>query len=104
MITGKDYVYWLPFLIPFLFFIGVVSLMLRFYRRIYRKVHTDPDEALDSVLSFAGRFHVDASYVVKFRDSIIGEKLEDFNDLVDDIGGIGEYLTSAEESDIHMFI
>ncbi|MCK4408053.1 MAG: hypothetical protein KAV44_10290 [Bacteroidales bacterium] len=33
-----------------------------------------------------------------------GEKLEDFNDLVDDICGIGEYLTSAEESDIHMFI
>ena len=33
-----------------------------------------------------------------------GEKLEDFNDLVDDICGIGEYLTSAEEADIHMFI
>ena len=33
-----------------------------------------------------------------------GEKLEDFNDLVDDICGIGEYLSSAEEADIHMFI
>ena len=33
-----------------------------------------------------------------------GEKLEDFNDLVDDLCGIGEYLTSAEESDIHLFI
>ncbi|MCK4288654.1 MAG: hypothetical protein KAW86_05590, partial [Bacteroidales bacterium] len=33
-----------------------------------------------------------------------GEKLEDFNDLVDDLCGIGEYLTSAEEADIHMFI
>jgi len=33
-----------------------------------------------------------------------GEKLEDFNDLVDDICGIGEYLTAAEEADIHMFI
>ena len=33
-----------------------------------------------------------------------GEKLEDFNDLTDDICGIGEYLTAAEEADIHMFI
>ncbi len=33
-----------------------------------------------------------------------GEKLEDFNALVDDICGIGEYLTAAEEADIHMFI
>ncbi len=33
-----------------------------------------------------------------------GEKLDDFNDLVDDLCGIGEYLTSAEEADIHMFI
>jgi len=33
-----------------------------------------------------------------------GEKLEDFNDLVDDICGIGEYLTSAEEADVHLFI
>jgi len=33
-----------------------------------------------------------------------GEKLDDFNDLVDDLCGIGEYLTSAEESDIHIFI
>ncbi len=33
-----------------------------------------------------------------------GEKLDDFNDLVDDLCGIGEYLTSAEESDIHIFV
>ncbi len=33
-----------------------------------------------------------------------GEKMEDFNDLVDDIIGIGEYLTAAEEADIHMFV
>ena len=33
-----------------------------------------------------------------------GEKLEDFNDLVDDLCGIGEYLTAAGEADIHMFI
>jgi len=33
-----------------------------------------------------------------------GEKLEDFNDLVDDLCGIGEYLSSAEEADIHIFI
>ncbi len=33
-----------------------------------------------------------------------GEKLEDFNGLVDDLCGIGEYLTAAEEADIHMFI
>ena len=33
-----------------------------------------------------------------------GEKLGDFNYLVDDLCGIGEYLTAAEEADIHMFI
>ncbi|MFO7915415.1 MAG: DsrE/DsrF/DrsH-like family protein [Candidatus Krumholzibacteriales bacterium] len=33
-----------------------------------------------------------------------GEKLEDFVDIADDICGIGEYLTAAEEADIHMFI
>ena len=33
-----------------------------------------------------------------------GEKLEDFVDIADDICGIGEYLTSAEEADIHLFI
>ncbi len=33
-----------------------------------------------------------------------GEKLEDFNELTDAICGIGEYLTAAEEADIHMFI
>jgi len=33
-----------------------------------------------------------------------GEKLEDFIDLADDICGIGEYMTSAEEADINLFI
>lgn len=33
-----------------------------------------------------------------------GEKLEDFIDLADDIVGIGEYITAAEEADIHLFI
>ncbi len=33
-----------------------------------------------------------------------GERLEDFVDIADDICGIGEYITSAEEADIHLFI
>ena len=33
-----------------------------------------------------------------------GEKLEDFIDFVDDICGIGEYITSSQEADVHMFI
>ena len=33
-----------------------------------------------------------------------GEKLGDFVDLADDIVGIGECITSMEESDIHLFI
>jgi len=33
-----------------------------------------------------------------------GEKLEDFVDIADDIVGIGECVTSMEESDIHLFI
>lgn len=33
-----------------------------------------------------------------------GEKLEDFVDLADDIVGIGEYITKAQEADVHMFI
>jgi len=33
-----------------------------------------------------------------------GEKVEDFIDLVDDICGIGEYLDSAQEADVHIFI
>ena len=33
-----------------------------------------------------------------------GEKKEDFIDLVDDICGIGEYITSAQEADVHLFI
>ncbi len=33
-----------------------------------------------------------------------GEKIEDFVDIADDIVGIGEYITAAEEADIHLFI
>lgn len=33
-----------------------------------------------------------------------GETKEDFIDLVDDIIGIGEYITAAEEADVHLFI
>lgn len=33
-----------------------------------------------------------------------GEKKEDFIDVVDDICGIGEYVSAAEEADVHMFI
>ncbi len=33
-----------------------------------------------------------------------GEKLEDFVNLADDICGIGEYITSAQEADVHLFI
>ena len=33
-----------------------------------------------------------------------GEKLEDFVDLADDIVGIGECITSMQESDVHLFI
>lgn len=33
-----------------------------------------------------------------------GEKLDDFIDLADDIVGIGEYITAAEEADMHLFI
>jgi len=33
-----------------------------------------------------------------------GEKLEDFVDIADDICGIGEYVSSAEEADINLFI
>jgi peroxiredoxin family protein len=33
-----------------------------------------------------------------------GEKTADFIDLVDDICGIGEYITAAEQADIHMLI
>jgi peroxiredoxin family protein len=33
-----------------------------------------------------------------------GEKLEDFVDIVDDICGIGEYITKSQEADLHMFI
>ncbi len=33
-----------------------------------------------------------------------GEKMEDFIDLADDICGIGEYIESAQEADVHLFI
>lgn len=33
-----------------------------------------------------------------------GEKLDDFIDLADNICGIGEYIASAEEADINLFI
>ena len=33
-----------------------------------------------------------------------GEKLDDFIDLADDIVGIGEYITAAEEADVNLFI
>jgi peroxiredoxin family protein len=33
-----------------------------------------------------------------------GEKLDDFIDLADDICGIGEYMASAEDADINLFI
>jgi peroxiredoxin family protein len=33
-----------------------------------------------------------------------GEKLDDFVDVVDDICGIGEYIASCQETDVHMFI
>ena len=33
-----------------------------------------------------------------------GEKPEDFIDLVDDICGIGEYIESAQNADVHLFI
>ncbi len=33
-----------------------------------------------------------------------GDKLDDFVDIVDEIVGISEYISSAEEADIHMFI
>ena len=32
------------------------------------------------------------------------DKLEDFVDIADDICGIGEYITSAQEADVHLFI
>lgn len=33
-----------------------------------------------------------------------GEKVDDFIDLVDDICGIGEYVDSAANADLHLFI
>jgi peroxiredoxin family protein len=33
-----------------------------------------------------------------------GEKIEDFVDIADDICGIGEYITSAQEADVHLLI
>ncbi|MFO8128882.1 MAG: DsrE family protein [Bacteroidales bacterium] len=33
-----------------------------------------------------------------------GDKLEDFIDTADDICGISEYITAAQEADVHLFI
>jgi peroxiredoxin family protein len=33
-----------------------------------------------------------------------GEKIEDFIELADDLCGIGEYITAAQEADVHLFI
>ena len=33
-----------------------------------------------------------------------GEKLDDFIDIADDICGIGEYITTAQEADVNLFI
>ena len=33
-----------------------------------------------------------------------GEKLDDFIDIADDICGIGEYIESAQNADVHLFI
>jgi peroxiredoxin family protein len=33
-----------------------------------------------------------------------GEKLEDFIDLADDICGVSEYITAAQEADVNLFI
>jgi len=33
-----------------------------------------------------------------------GEKLEDFIDLADDICGINDYITCAQDADVHLFI
>ena len=33
-----------------------------------------------------------------------GERLEDFTDIADDIVGINEYITAAQEADIHLLI
>jgi peroxiredoxin family protein len=44
-------------------------------------------------------------YVCSLAGKIVGaEKKEDFIDLVDDICGIGEYITSLQESDVNLFI
>ena len=69
---------WLLFLVPLLFFIAGIVFMLRVYIKIYKKVQRDPDEALDSLLSVAERIGINTSDAASLRDSIIGEKLEDF--------------------------
>ena len=66
---------WLLFLIPLLFFIAGVFFFIRVYTRIYKKIRSDPDEALDSILSLAGKVGIDITDVIKLRNSVIGEKL-----------------------------
>ena len=44
-------------------------------------------------------------YMCSLAGKVVGgEKKEDFIDLVDDICGIGEYITSIQEADVNLFI
>jgi peroxiredoxin family protein len=44
-------------------------------------------------------------YMCSLAGKVVGgEKIEDFIDLVDEICGIGEYITSVQESDVNLFI
>ncbi|HRW63137.1 MAG TPA: DsrE/DsrF/DrsH-like family protein [Bacteroidales bacterium] len=44
-------------------------------------------------------------YVCSLAGKVVGaEKIEDFIDIVDEICGIGEYITSLQESDVNLFI
>lgn len=44
-------------------------------------------------------------YMCSLAGKIVGgEKIEDFIDLVDDICGIGEYISSTQEADVNLFI
>ncbi|HDP55352.1 MAG TPA: hypothetical protein ENN24_06720 [Bacteroidetes bacterium] len=44
-------------------------------------------------------------YMCSLAGKIVGgEKKEDFIDLVDDLCGIGEYITSTQEADVNLFI
>lgn len=44
-------------------------------------------------------------YMCSLAGKVVGgEKIEDFIDLVDEICGIGEYITSTQEADVNLFI